>query len=157
MTAGTYRKALLFNTPEKRDFLLHTLLDEIAHWGWNLQAWAVLANHYHFVATSPEEPETLKHMLCRTHSKTAVWLNRKDATPGRKVWFQYRDTCLTHEESYRARLRYVHENPVKHGLVALAENYPWCSMAWFMKRAPTGFRRSVLSFKIDALNVDDEY
>jgi len=55
VTAGVYQKALLFNTPEKRDFLLQTLFDEAQRWGWSLQAWAILSNHYHFVAQAPAE------------------------------------------------------------------------------------------------------
>ena len=33
-------------------------------------------------------------------------------------------------KSYLARLNYVHQNPVKHGLVRVANQYRWCSAAW---------------------------
>ena len=157
VTAGTHHKALLFDTPEKRDFLLASLFDEAARWEWKLQAWAVMSNHYHFVAHAPEDAETLKRMLTSLHSKTAIELNKRDGRLGRKVWFQYHDTCLTNERSYFARLNYVHHNPVHHGLTQDPKNYRWCSMAWFMREAQSGFRRTVLSFPFDRVQIDDEF
>jgi putative transposase len=157
VTAGTYQKAPLFNTPEKRDFLLQSLFDEAERCKWQFQAWAVFPNHYHFVAQAPDNAESLRRMISSLHSKTAIWLNRTEGTPGRKVWFQYWDICLTHERSYLVRLNYVHNNPVKHGLIDNAENYPWCSMSWFVTNATTGFRKTVLSLKYDSVNVKDDF
>jgi len=157
VTAGTHYKALLFDTAQKRDFLLASLFDEAERWQWELQAWAVMANHYHFVAHAPDDAKTLKRMLMSLHSRTAIELNKRDGAPGRKVWFQYRDTCLTNERSYFARLHYVHHNPVKHGLACDAASYRWCSMAWFTKEARSGFRRTVLSFRHDQIQIEDDY
>ena len=157
ITAATYNKEPLFNTPEKRDFLLKTLFEEIEHFGWSLQAWAVMSNHYHIITKAPENADTLKRLVTSLHSKTAIWLNKCDDQAGRKVWFGYWDTCLTSERSYLARLHYVHHNPVKHGLTVNAEDYRWCSMAWFINHAEPSFQRTVFSFKIDQVHVDDAY
>lgn len=43
-------------------------------------------------------------MLGKLHMKTARWINRMDQAPGRKVWHNYRETELTFEKSYLARL-----------------------------------------------------
>ena len=150
VTGATYRKELLFDSAAKRTFLLHSLFEEAQHWQWSLQAWAIMSNHYHFVAHAPSSGETLKRMITSLHSKTAIWLNENDATPGRKVWFQYWDTCLTFQQSYLARLNYVHNNPVKHRLAANAALYPWCSMTWFMQGADsTGATILAISFGVD--------
>ena len=157
ITAGTYRKAMLSDSADKRDILLHALFEEAERWGWRLQAWAVMPNHYHFVAQAPENIEILKRMITSLHSKTAIRVNKMDGVPGRKVWFQYWDTCLTYERSYLARLHYVHHNPVKHGLVKNAEYYPWCSMAWFAREAGPEFRQTLLSFPCDDVTVEDSF
>ena len=157
VTAGTYQKTLLFDTHEKRHLLVQSLFAEAEYWGWGLQAWAIMSNHYHFVALAPEESETLKRMITSLHSKTAIWLNKLDDSPGRKVWFQYWDTCLTYQHAYLARLNYVHNNPVKHGLVENADKYRWCSMDWFKRNAENGFRRTVFSFKHDRITVKDDF
>ncbi len=116
-----------------------------------------MSNHYHFVARAPADATTLRRMIQTLHSRAAIWLNQVDATPGRKVLYQYYDTCLTNEKSYFARLHYVHNNPVKHGLVEAAENYPWCSMGWFRQNADPALRKTVLSFKIDQVSVYDDF
>lgn len=157
VTAGTLAKQQLFDTPAKLDLLLSLLFEQSERYGWRLQAWAVLQNHYHFIANAPEDACSLRTMIGSIHSKTAVRLNKLDGTPGRKVWFQYWDSCLTHEKSYLARLHYVHQNPVKHRVAKDAEAYPWCSMGWFLREAEGGFRRTVMSFKCDSVNVLDDF
>lgn len=59
-------------------------------------------------------------MLGLLHEKTAKWINRLENAVGRKVWHNFWETRLTYEKSYLARLNYVHQNPVKHGLVLVA-------------------------------------
>ena len=157
VTAATYMKQTIFNTAAKRDFLLAELFRQTGRYGWRLEAWAVLNNHYHFVGNGGENAAALPRLIKRVLSETAVQINKLDHTPGRKVWFQYWDTCLTHETSYLSRLHYVHQNPVKHGMVKDAEAYPWCSMGWFLREEEGGFRKTVLSFKCDRVNVLDEF
>ena len=92
------------------------------------------SNHYHFVAQSPRDSEdasSLSQMLGLLHARTAGWINRLDGEPKRKVWHNFWDTKLTYEKSYLARLNYVHQNAIKHGLVPVANQYQWCSARWF--------------------------
>src|SRR5204863_8845388 len=100
---------------------------------------------------------SLSQMLGVLHTKTARWVNRLDGMPNRHVWHNFRDTKLTHQKSYLARLNYVHQNAVKHGLVPLANQYPWCSAAWFERTASAAQVKSIYRFKIDKVNVFDEY
>lgn len=112
-----------------------------------------MSNHYHVVARSPDDAESLARFVRAVQSKTAVWLNNRDGTPGRKVWFQYWDTCFTLRKSYRARLNYVHGNPIKHSLVTNAGDYPWRSMAWMLSGAEPEFKREVLLAPCDRIHV----
>ena len=96
-------------------------------------------------------------MLGLLHEKTAKWVNRLDKTPARQVWHNFRETRLTYEKSYLARLSYVHRNPVKHKLVLVANQYPWCSAAWFEREASPAQVKTIYGFKLDKLQVYDEY
>ena len=96
-------------------------------------------------------------MLGLLHEKTAKWANRLDAAPGRKVWHNFRETLLTYHKSYLARLNYVHHNAVKHGLVAEASPYPWCSAAWFERTAAPAQVKTIYAFPTDRVNVQDDY
>jgi putative transposase len=151
-----YNKRLL--TDDKRKALvLEILLERCTHWKWELEAWAILENHYHFIARSPEDALTLEILIRQIHSKSAVVLNKLDKTLGRKVWHNYWDTCITLETSYYARLHYVHLNPVKHGLVESAEDYPFCSYRWFLEKADNDFRDAVMNQPIDRVDVVDDF
>jgi len=156
VTGRTYNKVHHLNTPERRDYFLESFLQTLSDYGWSLQAWAIMANHYHFVAASPENPRTLKPMLGKLHMTAAKQLNIWDNTPGRKVWYQYRETALTFEKSYLARLNYVHYNPAHHGVIPNAENYPWCSATWFGQNATSAFVATVKGLKIDSISEQDE-
>ena len=64
----------------------------------------------------------LGEFLQKLHYDSACELNRLESQPGRNVWYNFRDTKLTHQYSYLARLNYVHQNAVKHGLVPMGTN-----------------------------------
>jgi putative transposase len=157
VTAGTYQKQPHLNSPARLDLILESLFNYADEFNWSLRAWAVLANHYHFIAASPPDPATLRKFIGKLHMKTAQELNRQDATLGRKVWFQFWDSRITFEKSYLARLHYVHNNPARHGVVDLAENYKWCSAAWFARNASPAFVATVKAFKADRLEVPDDF
>ena len=157
VTAGTYGKAFFLANYTRRDRLMVHTFNLAAHFGWQLQAWAFMSNHYHNVASSPEDPDNLSDMINLLHHDSAVAFNKEDGTPGRKVWHQYWETHLTSTKSYYCRLRYVHENPVKHGLVENAADYRWCSRHWFDQHADSSFKRRLASFKIDQVKVFDDF
>ena len=157
VTAGTMRREHFFCGDERLDLLRETVMEACAEFGWNLQAWAFFSNHYHIVAVCEGDPNSLRKVVSKAHTLTAKYVNRLDGTDGRKVWFQFWDTHISFHRSYLARLNYVHYNPVKHGLVADARQYRWCSAAWFEQTANTVFLKTVQSFKTDSVNVRDDF
>jgi putative transposase len=157
VTAGTYEKRHFLNSPDRFDLVLSLLFRCATEFDWQLQAWAVMTNHYHFVALSPDNPKNLGLMLGKLHGAIARELNAEDGTAGRKVFHQYWDTHITFQRSYLARLKYVHQNPVHHGIVRKASEYRWCSAAWFERSARPAFVKSVYRFKTDRINVQDDF
>jgi putative transposase len=159
VTARTYKAEHYFRGA-KRLAVLHRGLLRLAYdFGWRLEAWAVFSNHYHFVAHSPmmkADASSLPVMLSLLHEKTAKWVNRLDGMAQRKVWFNYRETRLSYQKSYLARLNYTHQNAVKHELVAAAHLYPWCSASWFERTASPAQVRAIYRFRTNGLKLDDE-
>jgi len=128
--------------------------------GWALEAWAVFPNHYHFVAHSPADADSAKPLsdiLAELHRKTAHWVNQLDGTKGRRVWHNFRETRLTYEKSYLARLTYCHQNAVKHGVVRVANQYPWCSAAWFERTARPAQVKTIYALPTDAVQITDDF
>ena len=157
VTAATLYKRHHFRSDQHLTQLQNELFRNARQYGWMLQAWAVFSNHYHFVGVSPNNPDNLPQMIRDFHAGTAEQVNALDKTPGRQVWHNYWDTQITNQRSYLARLKYVHQNPVKHGLAEAATQYRWCSASWFEKHASPAFQKTVDSFKIDRVKVLDEF
>jgi putative transposase len=160
VTGSTYQKAHHFRGAKRLRVLHRGLLTVAERFGWQLEAWAVFSNHYHLVAHSPGDTQgasSLSTMLSVLHVKTSGWVNKLDNAPGRQVWFNFWDTRLTHQKSYLTRLNYVHQNAVKHGLVPVACQYPWCSAAWFERTASPAMVKSIYRFKTDKVSVADEF
>ena len=139
------------------ELLCNALLSTAEKHSWTLQAWAVFPNHYHFVVVSPADASSLRSLIQEFHSLTAREVNRLDQTPSRKVWFEYWESRITFEKSFLARLSYVHNNAVHHGLVRVAREYPWCSAGWFERTAERAFYRTVTSFTGKGMKVPDDY
>ncbi len=160
VTAGTYLKDHHFRGRERLAVLHRGLLTVARDFGWQLDAWAVFSNHYHFIGHAPpgaDDGSSLSQMLGVLHTKTASWVNRLDERPRRQVWHNYWDTKLTYQKSYLARLSYVHRNAVKHGLVLVANHYPWCSAAWFERTAVPAMVRTIYRLRLDRVSVFDEF
>lgn len=157
VTGGTLLKEHYFRGPQRLDLLESTLLAILKDHGWRLEAWAVFSNHYHFVAHAELGAMSLKAAVKRLHGRTAFELNGLDNTPQRAVWYNYWDTKLTFEKSYFARLNYVHQNAVKHGLVPVAARYRWCSAGWFERTATRAQVGTIYSFRTDRVKIQDDY
>jgi len=156
VTASTYRKTPVFSSRQKLDLLMHRFQELASTHDLAPQAWAFFPNHYHFIGIF-NDVQRLRRIIQRFHSITAREINRLDRTPERRIWFQYWDSHLTFERSYFARLHYVHENAVHHGVVRHASNYPWCSASWFERKANSSFRKMVLHFPCNEIAVPDSF
>jgi len=157
VTGSTLHKKQYLDKDEKRANFCETLIEQASLLGWVLHAWAVMTDHYHFIAQSPENVLSLKNLVQGTHSINAKFVNRSDNTHGRRVWYNYWDTCLQTEPAYYTRMNYVIINPVKHGLVKNPEDYPFSSYTYFVKNTEPDFRQLVFSQPIDDLQIEDEY
>jgi putative transposase len=160
VTASTLHHEHHFRGKERLAVLHRGLLKVADEFGWRLEAWSIFSNHYHFVGHSPEmenHAQSLSRMLGLLHEKTAKWVNRLDQAAKRQVWFNFRETKLTYPKSYLARLNYTHQNAVRHRLVPVANQYPWCSARWFERTARPAQVNTIYRVKIDRLMVPDAF
>ena len=155
ITAGTYHKQHHFMGSDRLKVLEATLFETALETGWELQAWALFSNHYHLVGFCQND-DGVRLLTSKLHGATSQYLNKLEHAPGRKVWYRCRDTKLTHEKSYLARLNYVHNNSRKH-LNIPPEDFPFCSMHWFKTNADRSFYETVMSFPSDDISIDDDF
>jgi Transposase IS200 like. len=147
----------MFTSDAKLNLLQNTIFELARNYVLILQAWAFFPNHYHLVISFENAATAHRDFVRHLHRGLAIQLNRMDSSPGRQVMYEFWDTHLTFEKSWLARLNYVHQNPVKHGLVPVANQYPWCSASWFETNARSSFVKSVYSFKTDRISVPDDF
>jgi putative transposase len=157
VTARTRNQQHLLHTPTRRDWFQSLLFEVLRERGWAIEAWAVLSNHYHIVAHSPSDGAgTLGSLLRKLHSLSTKRLNAEDGTPGRsRLWQNFRETRLTFQESYLARLNYVHQNPRHHGLVPVASQWPWCSAGAFQSSASAAWVETIARFRFEHIAAED--
>jgi putative transposase len=150
-----YRKPFLDSDAKLINFY-ETLMERASILQWTVHAWALMPTHYHFIAQSPKDALSLKALVQGVHSINAKFVNRVDGTPGRKIWYNYWDSCIQSEASYYARMRYVMLNPVKHGLVQHAEDYRFSSYEYFLESSEPDFQTMILS-ATDDIEIEDNY
>lgn len=159
VTARAAHQHNLLSTAELRDWFQDSLFALAQHYGWTLEAWAILSNLYHFVAHSPpsgRRADSLSAFLQHLHSSATRELNGRNATPGRtRLWHNFRDTHLTLQRGYLARLNYVHQNAVHHRLVGVASHWKWCSASAFKCSVTPAWLRTIASFKYDEIAKTD--
>ena len=132
ITAGTHQKKMIFASSRKLALLEEVIIERCKATGWKLAAWVILPNHYHILARSPSGGLSLKRLIQGIHSKSALLVNRLDDSLGRKVWYNYFDTCVRSEDEYSARMKYILENPEKHGKVSDFREYRFSSYKTFL-------------------------
>ena len=96
---------------------------------YRLHAWCVMPTHVHVLIT-PVGPHTLRSIMHSQKSYTAkAILKQFSGTAGvRSIWHaDYYDRFIRDESHYRAAVDYIHQNPVKAGLVRHAVDWPWSS------------------------------
>lgn len=157
VTGATYLKTPVFVTSEHLHIQRECALSTLEEDGWNVHAYVFFANHYHVLIHKEQGNEEVGKTIGKIHRRSATAANKMDKTQGRKVWHQYWETEITNERAYLARIKYIHENPVWHGIVSSARLYEWSSLSWFEQTVPKSFLETVEGFNIDRVKVKDDF
>ncbi|MFQ6133554.1 MAG: transposase [Armatimonadota bacterium] len=158
VTAGTYGRVCHMLQPERRRDLVEALRRLLDREGWALLAWVILPNHYHVLVEAPETGgDALSRWIADLHKYTARRWNQEDGARGRKVWWNYWDTCITRERSFWARLNYVHWNPVRHGLADWPAHYPFSSYRQYLALEGIDLKALEASHPFDRVRVRDDF
>ena len=121
---GNYRQSVFENDDDRRQYLVW-LKEYKAKHGLRIWAWCLMDNHVHLVCV-PGGPRSLCEALRHTHMRYAGYMNRQRGVQGH-FWQGRFYSCVLDDEHLWAAVRYVERNPVRNGLAARAEEYPWSS------------------------------
>ena len=155
LTAGTYERKRFFNSESKKNAIIKCLHKLSQKMEWKVIAWVILDNHYHTLLTAPDNEEmSIAVFVKELHRQISLNVNGIDKIKGRRVMENYWDKCITFEKSFWARLNYINNNPVKHGYVELASEYPFGSYFYSQKREWDEIEKM---FPWDTINEKDDF
>jgi putative transposase len=117
----------IFRDDDDRQFFIDLLAIEIVRSGWILHDYTLLDNHFHLKIETPEC--TLSTGMHRLLGRYAQRFNKRHGRRGHLFQERFKNV-LVEEECYGVELaRYLALNPVRAGIVARPEDWPWSSYA----------------------------
>ncbi len=134
ITGATYQKQPIMKTDTRKNQWSISFIKSSEIYGWDVIAWVVLDNHYHVMVKSPNQSAgNMPKYISSFHKFTARKWNDEDQTVGRKVWWNYWDTCMRSEQDMLKRLNYIFLNPIKHGHTDKPDEYEHSNYTHFLK------------------------
>ena len=123
---GNGRQFLLATDSERMVYL--DLLRQAVHLhAVSVVGYGLMSNHVHLVVI-PHQAEALAPAMKATHGRYAAYWNAAHTTSGH-AWQGRFYSCPMDEGHLWPALRYTERNPVRAGMVADAEAWPWSSAA----------------------------
>ncbi len=93
---------------------------------YNLLKWCIMPNHVH-VLIEVFRGISLSEILHSWRSFTAHQINKLLNRTGQVWMMEYFDRYIRDSDHYEKVVNYIHNNPVKAGLVSSPSEYRWCS------------------------------
>lgn len=126
LARGVDRCAIYGDDQDRRVFL-ETLTRICQEASCNVIAYCLMGNHFHLAIQVQRIPlSSIMHRLMTTYAK---YINRRHERTGHLFQARY-DANLCLDDKYLATLiHYIHMNPVRAGLVARPQDWPWSSYA----------------------------
>lgn len=102
---------------------LHNLKTDLA---FAVYAYCLMSNHVHLLLREKQAGD-ISLIMKRLLTKYAMYFNRKYQRNGALIANRYKSVPVEVDEYFIPLLRYIHQNPLKAGLVDKLEAYPFSS------------------------------
>jgi putative transposase len=132
MLRGINRQAI-FEDDEDIQRLLETIVrfKEISK--YELYAYCIMSNHVHLLIKETEE--SVSNTIKRISGSYVFWYNKKYERCGHLFQDRFKSEAVDNDEYFLTVLRYIHQNPIKAGLVKDNSDYKWSSYNEYIKEA----------------------
>jgi REP element-mobilizing transposase RayT len=121
---GNERKAVFHDDRDRERYLERIALYR-QRFGFGLLAYCLMDNHVHLAIETGSTP--LSRVMLALQSSYTQAFNRRHARVGHLFQGRYKAFLVEKEQYWLALLRYIHENPIKAGMVDRPERYAWSS------------------------------
>jgi putative transposase len=129
VTFSCHARDPLLADPHSRD-AFEQALERVRQWyGFYVCGYVIMPEHVHLLISEPER-STLSRVLQMLKQNTAHLLHPPEGSP---FWLpRYYDFNVWSEDKRVEKLRYMHRNPVKRGLVERPEDWLWSSFRHYV-------------------------
>ena len=125
ITTCAFRRQQILASSEIAAILIKEWQQAHSRHGWAIGRYVVMPDHVHFFCAPELDAKPLSIFIGFWKEWTSKGIKRALELPG-SVWQEeFFDHLLRSFESYSQKWDYVQENPVRAGLVAKADNWPW--------------------------------
>ncbi len=131
---GNNRQAI-FSTPADYRFLLTLLIENAKKFEVAIHAYVLMSNHLHLLLT-PATADGLPRMMQAVGRTYVRYFNRTQQRTGTLWEGRYRSTLIQTDRYLLSCMAYIDLNPVRAGLVALPQDYPWSSHRHYLGLRP---------------------
>jgi len=113
---------------EDKDFekMLEIINDVKVEKSFKLHAYCLMTNHVHLFICEKECGD-IKKIMHKILTKYVGWFNYKYKRSGSLIGNRYKSEPIEDDEYYLTLMRYIHQNPIKAGIIKSPEEYPWSS------------------------------
>jgi putative transposase len=124
ITFSCYHREPLLAAPQARE-LFEVELERVRRWyRFYVSAYVVMPEHVHLMVSEPERKQ-----LSVAIQMLKQIVSRKLRRKGERQFWQtrYYDYLVPSEKKRQEKLHYIHQNPVKRGLVQRPDDWKWSS------------------------------
>jgi REP element-mobilizing transposase RayT len=135
VTSRGDRQEPIFRGADDRQLLLHIVDHAMGRLDAEMFAFCLMGNHYHFVLRTRQA--NLSRLMRHINGEYTRAFNRRHDLVGHVFQGRFHAVIVDSDAYLLAACRYVELNPLRAGLVASVEKWPWCSY-----QAHVGIERS---------------
>lgn len=132
MGRGNERRAI-FRDDRDRESYLERLQRYRERFGFRILAYCLMDNHVHLALE--RGPVSLSRVMLALHGSYSQYFNRRHGRVGHLFQGRYKATLVERDRYLLALVRYIHENPVKAGVVERPDRYGWSSDRFYRRAA----------------------
>ncbi len=125
-------KQIIFEEDEDYEKFLYTLNDCKEKSGCKIYAYCLMSNHIHILIK--EKKEELGITFRRIGASYVYWHNWKYYRKGHLFQDRYKSEVVETDQYFLTVLRYIHQNPVKAGIIKKVDDYPWSSYHEYIEK-----------------------
>ncbi len=133
MMRGNNREYIFKRAAQKHRFMEY-LANESQVGVVQVAGWCLMDNHVHMVLRG--SVTELAQAIKRINIRFAMGFNTQEGRIGHVFQDRFKSEPIRDDTHLLAVIRYVHNNPLKAGLVRDAGDYPWSSYGGYMEASP---------------------